>query len=198
MITFLKGKVIFSDGRETVLQLASGIGYQVHFSEILSEGEEIGLHTSHIFRENDQLLYGFRTLKEKKLFQLLMSVRGVGPKSAQGILRELGFEDAVSAIKDKDKKLLSKAPGIGLRSAHQIVTDLALKIDQMKIYFTEDAPPVPLGSGHKVMEEAIMACQELGFKKDEVAPMIEQLIKENQIAKSEELVQLVLKAGVDA
>ncbi len=209
MIGFLKGEVLFSDGSEAIVGTPSGIGYEVCFSEILTEGADITLYTSHIIRENAQLLYGFRTLREKKLFELLVSVKGVGPKSAYGLLMALGFEQTVGAIQREDKKALSKAPGIGPKAAAQVVLDLGPKIEkvvmysenyQMGIIFPTQQPramskesATAWGADSQIVHEAVMACKELGFKEESIEPIIHRLVQENSIAKPEQLVHLVLK-----
>ena len=92
MIGHLQGKVLFSDGVEVVMLTSSGVGYQIYFAKVLRERSIHSLYISHVIKEASEELYGFDTLREKKLFESLLSVKGVGPKSAYALIRALGFE----------------------------------------------------------------------------------------------------------
>ncbi|MDC1175713.1 Holliday junction ATP-dependent DNA helicase RuvA, partial [Bacteriovoracaceae bacterium] len=134
MIGHLKGEVLFSDGIETLIQTPMGVGYQVYLNEVLTEGAEASVYISHVIKEASEELYGFKNLREKKLFEILISVKGVGPKSAYILLNALGVEQIVSAIQFDNKKALTAAPGIGPKAAAQILLDLSSKIEKIKMY----------------------------------------------------------------
>ena len=205
MIACLKGDLIYQDENKVVLLTSSGIGYEVHFCKLLNKNDlKVTLYTAHIIRENLQELYGFISLAERKLFQLLVSVKGVGPKSAFSLINNLGPDSVVDSIKFEDKKLLTKAPGIGMKAASQIILDLGDKLAKLG-YFENQSKldsdifninSKELGGNNPqklIMEEAIMAFNDLGFKDDIVLPMAQKVLKENTIKSSEELVHLVLK-----
>lgn len=207
MIGHLKGEVLFSDGTQVIIAAKSGVGYEVSCGEILVEGSETSLYISHVIRENAEDLFGFKTLREKKLFELLRSVKGVGPKSAYSLLMTLGFENTIFSIQNEDKKALSKAPGVGPKAAAQVILDLQNKLEKVLMYSDSNHMGVVLNSGKtplfesskaisndsKLIGEALMACQELGFKENQVGPVMERLLQEHAITKSEQLVHLVLK-----
>lgn len=134
MIGYLKGKVLFSDGHESIILTADGIGHQVHFFKICIEGENIGVFISHVIRETSVDLYAFLTLREKKMFEMLMTVKGVGPKGAYSLVSSIGVVPIIQAIILEDKKTLSKAPGIGLKAASQMILDLSSKIKKIEMY----------------------------------------------------------------
>ena len=134
MIGFIQGKVLFSDGQETILLTHSGIGHQVKTGNIFPEGHTIGLYTSHIIKENSQELFGFFMMREQKLFELILKVKGIGPKGAYGLVHTLGFQGVVNAIRNESKNDLQKVPGIGAKVAAQILLDLGGKIAKMAMY----------------------------------------------------------------
>ncbi len=79
MIGHLQGEVLFSDGNEVVVLTNSGIGYQIFFGNVLVEGSRASVFISHVIKEGSEELYGFKTLRDKKTFEMLIKVKGVGP-----------------------------------------------------------------------------------------------------------------------
>lgn len=209
MIGFLEGKILFSDGNETIISTASGIGYQVYTNKIYPEGGTVGLYITHIIRENLENLFGFSTLQEKKAFELMLSVKGVGPKSAYSLVSSIGIEGILKAITYEDKKTLQKAPGIGAKAAAQIILDLSTKVSQLQMYLpgyktiakneTFDEEVIPVGAQlefaaeSSLIEDALLACKELGFKEEMILPLAQKLMESNEISRPEQLVHLVLK-----
>ena len=204
MIGFLTGEIIFSDGTEAILLTKSGVGHQVFFNEILREGETSSIYISHIIRDSSQTLFGFKTLRSKKVFELLTTVKGVGPKSAYALVSYLGVDQIIEAIMFDSKKTLTKVPGVGPKAAAQMVLDLSDKIKKVKMYTDnwEKTDSDDNVSGHKAetikvgsqfVDDAIMACKELGFKEDIIIPIINRVLDENEISKPEQLIHLVLK-----
>ncbi|MBT3982988.1 MAG: Holliday junction branch migration protein RuvA [Bacteriovoracaceae bacterium] len=206
MIGYLKGEVIFSDGSDSII-LASGVGYEVSYSKLLREGSDVSLFISHIIRENDQRFFGFSTLKDKKIFELLLKVKGVGPKSAYSLVSSIGVLETSKAILLEDVKVLQKAPGIGKKAAAQIILDMKDKLDEINLYSNCFDYPTLSVAGDKassldqiafegqssVLNDTIMACKELGFKESEIVPVAQKLLKDHSVGGAEELVQLILK-----
>jgi Holliday junction DNA helicase RuvA len=200
MIGHLSGEVLFCDGNDLIIHTPSGVGYQVTFNQLVAEGSEINIYISHIVRETAQDLYGFLNLKEKKLFELLTTVKGIGPKTAYTLLSFLGPEKIQTAITFEQADVLAKAPGIGKKAASQIILDLKKKVDKVNIYFNsgtvENAPLQADMIGENssdILQEALLACKELGFQEEEIIPSLQKLMMENKLTKAEQLVHLVLK-----
>lgn len=200
MIGHLCGEVLFSDGAELILKTNSGVGYQINYHRVVAEGSLLEIYISHIVRETAQDLYGFKSFKDKKLFELLITVKGIGPKSAYALLTYLGVEKIQTAITFEQVDVLSKAPGIGKKAASQIILDLKKKVDKVNIYFgneKENVPPIQADmigeNSSDILQEALLACKELGFKEDEIIPSLQKLMVENKLTKAEQLVHLVLK-----
>lgn len=212
MIGYLVGEVLFSDGKEVIIKTNDGIGYQIYMNALLVEGSQAEVFISHIFRDSGQELFGFETLREKKLFEMLNSVKGVGPKSSYSLLSALGADTIIQSVQMENKKVLTKAPGVGAKAAAQICLDLGDKIQKVVMYsgqnhtMTVHAParlktsvnqemnlsPEIIVDG-PILEETLMACKELGFKEDVVLPMARKILAEKEIQKAEQLVHLVLK-----
>ncbi len=218
MIGFLCGEVLFSDGQESVLQTTSGIGYQVYYNKVLVEGSQAAIFIAHIIKEDSETLYGFHSLRAKKLFELLLTVKGIGPKSAYGLISNIGVNEIINAVNLEAKATLTKVPGLGGKGAAQIILDLSGKIDRVKMYSdsskTLRAKPVMqkpnliemfeettyvenvqsvVANQHEILNDALMACKELGFKEDKIIPIAQRILGANNISKPEQLIHLVLK-----
>ncbi|OUR92833.1 hypothetical protein A9Q84_20175 [Halobacteriovorax marinus] len=215
MIGHLQGEVLFSDGVEAVILTNSGIGYQVYIRQVLPEGSSVSLFISHVIRDASEELYGFKSIREKKMFEMLTSVKGVGPKSAFSLVGAIGVDQIINAITFDDKKTLTKAPGIGNKAASQMILDLQNKISKVKMYSNKTKgiqtfSTIPAeeieNEIHEIVEneeqhinsdvilnDALMACKELGFKEEKVIPIAQKILGSIEITKAEQLVHLVLK-----
>jgi len=131
MIAYLKGKVIAKPNNYLILE-TGGVGYQVFAGEnFLAEikiGEAVELYIHHRVREEASDLYGFKNLEDLNLFELLLSVSGVGPKSALAVLSLANSDDIKEAIVRGDASLLTKVSGIGKKTAERLVLELKTKI----------------------------------------------------------------------
>lgn len=134
MIGHIFGEVLFSDGNEVIILSNSGIGYQIFYNKVLSEGSWVSLYISHVIKEASEELYGFKNLRSKKLFEMLIQVKGVGPKSAFSLLKAIDANQICQSILLEDKKILTQAPGIGTKAAAQLILDLSGKIHKVKMY----------------------------------------------------------------
>jgi Holliday junction DNA helicase RuvA len=217
MIGFLCGEVLFSDGNESVIQTSTGIGYQVFYNKVLVEGSQAAIFIAHIIKEDSENLYGFHSLRAKKLFEMLLTVKGIGPKSAYGLISNIGVNDIINAVNLEAKATLTKVPGLGTKGAAQIILDLAGKIDRVKMYsdstktvkatpnvvkpmliemeevaYVENTISINVNQ-HDILNDALMACKELGFKEDKIIPIAQKILGANNISKPEQLIHLVLK-----
>lgn len=131
MIAQLTGKIAFLDLSTAIVDVA-GVGYSLQItattSRSLSLGHEVTLATALIVREDDMSLYGFISQDEKRVFDLLRSVNGVGPKSALAVLGSLGLEEIAAAVMNDDDAAFKKVSGIGPKTAKLITVTLAGKL----------------------------------------------------------------------
>lgn len=218
MIGFLTGEVLFSDGNESIIQTASGIGYQVFYNKVLVEGTLAAIYIAHIIKEDSETLFGFQTFRAKKLFELLLTVKGIGPKSAYNLISNIGVNEIINAVNLEAKGTLTKVPGLGAKGAAQIILDLAGKIDRVKMYsdstkivrgglapttktslvieetqYIEEEVSTLAINHHEIMNDTLMACKELGFREDKIIPIAQKILGANLITKPEQLIHLVLK-----
>ena len=218
MIGFLSGEVLFSDGNESIIQTASGLGYQVFYNKVLVEGTLAAIYIAHIIKEDSETLFGFQTFRAKKLFELLLTVKGIGPKSAYNLIANIGVNEIINAVNLEAKGTLTKVPGLGAKGAAQIILDLAGKIDRVKMYSDSNrivkgglAPMIKTSlvieetqyieeevstlsiNHHEIMNDTLMACKELGFREDKIIPIAQKILGANLITKPEQLIHLVLK-----
>ncbi len=131
MIAQLTGKIAFLDLSSAIVDVA-GVGYSLQItattSRSLALGQQVTLATALIVREDDMSLYGFISQDEKRVFDLLRSVTGVGPKSALAVLGALGLEEIAAAVMNDDDVAFKKVSGIGPKTAKLITVTLAGKL----------------------------------------------------------------------
>jgi Holliday junction DNA helicase RuvA len=192
MIGQLTGEVTFSDGKEVILLTPSGVGYQIFFNKIIPQGKNLTLFISQVIKEDSHNLFGFDSPRSKYLFVLLLSVKGVGSKTAYGLLTYLEPDSLIEAITLGSMEIIKKVPGVGEKTASQIMLDLKNKIQKVKIYSLRSEPGTNSGE-LKVLEDTILACKELGLKEAEIIPLAQKIMRENKIQRAEQLVHLVLR-----
>jgi Holliday junction DNA helicase RuvA len=160
MIGYLKGKIIKEDLKSVVLNV-SGVGYKIHTNTAslsLKKSLDAEFWTYLAVRENSLDLYGFATEEELSFFELLITVSGIGPKSAMGILSLASLSNLQHAISTGDIGHLTKVSGIGKKNAEKIVIELKDKIRKM----TDD-----LSSSTSGDVDALEALQALGYSERE-------------------------------
>jgi Holliday junction DNA helicase RuvA len=147
MIAHLSGKITEKFGNEVVLDVG-GVGYEVQLpagdADICKFGDEVKFYTYHHVREQSEDLFGFSSLEGKKLFEMLLSVQGVGPKAAIAILSLAQPSVVRSAIANKDAAFIAKASGVGKRSAERVIVDLSDKVGLPAMNYQMDSA-VPIG-----------------------------------------------------
>lgn len=160
MIAFLKGTV-FSLGIDHVVVDVGGIGYQVGFNkpDALQLNTSVFLHTIMIVKEDSQALYGFLTLEEKQMFEQLINVKGIGPRTALGILTMANIDHLTQAILTEDIGFLKTLPQIGAKSAAQMILDLKGKLVKGDVG-NKNAPRVT---------DTLEALKQLGYKNSELS-----------------------------
>lgn len=201
MIGYLTGTIVHSDISKSIVLTNSGIGYEVNTATPLVPNRDIALFISHIIREDSQTLYGFESADEKKFFEMLIDVNGIGPKSAYGLISHLGVSQIISAITFENADVLKSAPGVGKKSAEQIILTLKDKINKLDLGFSVHEKPQKAGVKTPkrsemdpfVVKETLAACQGLGFKDQDILPLVQKHLQTNQSATPEELVKLILK-----
>jgi Holliday junction DNA helicase RuvA len=198
MIAFIKGKIAYKTRTELIVE-TGGLGYWVHITlntyNQIAQQQEVQLHTCFIVKEDSHTLYGFADIKEKEMFEHLISVSGVGPSTARLMLSALTPAEIQQAIIAENVNILRNAKGIGPKSAKRIILelkDVLLKnsgIDSEQIASTLNQP----ATENVVREEALSALLALGFNKIQTQKVLNALLKErSDIKDSGELIKLAL------
>jgi len=134
MFAYLRG-IILQKGHGFVIVRSGDLGYQVFVNAVahadLATGQAVEFYLHHNVKEDAQDLYGFHNFSELEFFKLLISISGVGPKSALGILAMASVDDIKTSIAQGDPSLLNKVSGIGKKTAERIVLELKNKIDKL-------------------------------------------------------------------
>ena len=141
MIAYIKGEVAWIEEERIVLE-SGNIGYNImmpasSFDTQDLVGKEVKIYTHLNVREDAMQLYGFLNLDELKTFRLLLGVNGIGPKAALGILSGLTTDELRFAVLSDDVKTISKAPGIGKKTAQKLILELKDKIDLEEVFETK-------------------------------------------------------------
>ncbi len=189
MIAFLQGTIHSIHTNSIIVLTESGIGYEITLSPISIAKKIIGqttaLHTYLRVTENDLSLFGFDTSEEKTFFELLLTVSGVGPKSAMSILQKGSMQDTKKAIAQGDISYLTSIQGMGKKTAERLVVELQQKIQKQETYEKESM----MTDQSMEVFEALVA---LGYSKEEVKATIGIVQTANKT--TEQMLKEVLKA----
>lgn len=192
MIYSLKGIVEELTPTYAVIDV-NGVGYYVGISlqtsQMLKLGTHHKLYIQQIIREDAHLLFGFNTLLEKEMFNLLISVNGVGAISALILLSSLTLEETASAIQNGQSVVLQKVKGIGTKTAERIIVDLKDKVAK----FGLSSENISQFVDNKVKDEALTALEVLGISKKMSEKIADRIQKKNPEVTVEELVKEILK-----
>lgn len=172
MIGFLSGRVKSLRGQQALIQVG-GVGYlvSVPVSHTLITGQNVGLYIHTHVREDVLALYGFKDASSLDLFEKLISVSGVGPKSALAILAVSPVEVISQAITSTNLNFFTAVPGIGKKSAQKIIIDLKPKLTHLDVDLTSLD-----GNGH--LNQALT---QLGFSKTEIVSVLSQVDPEEEL-----------------
>jgi len=172
MIAYVRG-ILTAITEEAIIVDVNGVGYEIicanPFAFQQSFNEEVHIHTYHHVRDDAQILYGFKTEDEKHLFMKLISVSGIGPKSGLAIQGNVTVKDFVAAVEREDEKYLMSFPGIGKKTARQIILDLKGKLTDI-VSISRDLEEAEQASDQEIetMDEAKEALLALGYKQQEI------------------------------
>ena len=199
MFSYIKGKVVYKDDELLVIE-NNGIGYNIYtsmqtLSEITGMDKEVKIYTYLNVKEDAMQLYGFLKKEELNTFKMLLSVSGVGPKVARGILSTLSPSKFSLAVITKDEKTLTKAPGVGKKAAQRIILELQDKIKQEELN-SDDGKMVQIVENNdgENIKEAISALLVLGYDYNSASSIVTKIYKEGM--EVEELVKMALKSSI--
>ena len=176
MIAHVRGRLASKSADRVVIETAGGVGYELVvplgvMEKLPAAGVEVTLATELVVREDGWALYGFLDESERRFFQRVTSVSGVGPKIGIALMSALGVERGARALREKNIALLSSVSGIGKKTAERLALELGEKVED----FTE-APSVTVPAG---AEAALKALERLGYGVPEADRAIRQALAGN-------------------
>ena len=194
MIAHVRGRLASKSADRVVVETAGGVGYEVVvplgvMERLPAAGSEVTLATELVVREDGWSLYGFLDESERRFFQRLTSVTGVGPRIGIALLSALGVERGARALREKNIALLSSVSGIGRKTAERLALELGEKV--------EDFAEAPGAAGSVTMpqgaEAALKALERLGYATAEADRAVRQVLAGNGSDETESLVRRALQ-----
>lgn len=176
MIAFVKGRLASKSADRVVVETPGGVGYDVVvplgvMEKLPPAGAEVTLATELVVREDGWALYGFLDESERRFFQRVTSISGVGPKIGIALMSALGVERGARALREKNIALLSSVSGIGKKTAERLALELGEKVED---FSGAPAAAVPAGA-----EAALKALERLGYAVPEADRAIRQALAGN-------------------
>ncbi len=182
MIAYIRGTLAEKDPARVVLE-AAGVGYEIlvplsTFDRLPQKGEETKLLVSHCVREDDELLYGFATEREKEMFLKLTAVSGVGPKIALAILSGSSLGELCLAIASGNAKRISAIKGVGRKTAEKICVELKDKVSALEALANASRKDGP-DARAPIVRDAILALSALGFNEETSNKMVSAVLTDD-------------------
>ncbi len=195
MIAYLEGTIAEKGANELILDVM-GVGYLLTCSmntlqQAPQKGETMRVYTYMSVSEDNVSLYGFSSREEKRMFTQLTSVSGIGPRTAVNILGSMPLRDLSLAIVTGDITALSRAPGIGKKTAQRIALELKELVTKESLSFAPDVAAAAMPVQDDAVREALAALQTLGYSAVEAAQAVSKV--KDQTEKPDELVRLALR-----
>jgi Holliday junction DNA helicase RuvA len=189
MIGYLKGKIISSKPTQILLDV-NGVGYEIKISintfERISGKDTVSLHIYTNVKEDSITLFGFYSEAEKEMFELLISINGVGPKSALGLLSGISTDELKQAIITNNVERMIAVPGIGRKTAERLILELRNKVRDIKEEGTIPTKP-------SLQKEAVSALTTLGYNLVSAEKAVNKILSDDSGIALEELIKRSLK-----
>ena len=190
MIGYLHGKIILKKPTKVLVEV-SGVGFLVNISintfEKIADKEEVSLYTYMSVRESAIDLYGFYSISEKEMFELLIGVNGIGPKSAQSILSGIQIEDLKEALKTGNISRLVSIPGIGRKTAERLMIELRDKAESVS-----ETGELNSSGVSTVRNDAVAALLNLGYNQKIAERVIRAILDRSPNISIEDLIKEAL------
>ena len=191
MYEFISGKITRTTPAYVVLE-NNGIGYLINISlntfEALKDKKDALLYIYENIREDAYILYGFSEIQEREIFQLLISVSGIGANTARMMLSSMSPDELKTAISTENVNQIKSIKGIGLKTAQRVIVELKDKIGKVT-----DGGKIPIPKDNTNAEEALSALVMLGFAKGPSQKVVDRILRDHPESKVEEVIKLALK-----
>jgi Holliday junction DNA helicase RuvA len=184
MIALISGKIVYK-GISNVIVDVQGVGYRVFiplttFYELPEAGQIITLHVHTNVKQDAINLFGFHTIQERDLFQLMISVSGIGPKMSMNILSGISARELLNAISGGHVEKLVKIPGVGKKMAERLVLELKEKV--VKKMMMDESPEAGVGpdAGDIIAEDVLSALVNLGYKNNIAKEALDKALRSSE------------------
>lgn len=204
MISYLKGKISnivrVNNNRIILILEVNNIGYEMqisnHFSQKLNQNKDdlIQIFTHFQVRDDQQILYGFATVAERDLFRQLINISGIGAQSAIALIDTLGLEELVRGIVTGNIKLLSKAPGVGQKTAERIALELKTKLAQWRLDAGVNLSSTNIAPSAEIMADLEMTLLALGYSNEEIQQAVSAISQDNLLIKNPHVEEWIRRA----
>jgi holliday junction DNA helicase RuvA len=187
MIAHLRGRLLSKTPNQAILECA-GVGYDVTisvttFSALPAEAAEAVLHIHTHVREDQIALFGFSEVQEKRLFEKLLTISGIGPKLAITVLSGISADRLITAIRSGDHATLTRIPGIGKKTSERVVLELKDKLDDLATTIPTTGGGTPHhGTAGQAGDDALSALVNLGYPRPTAQKAIESAIAKDPAA----------------
>jgi len=191
MIGYLTGKIVVKKPTHIILDV-NGVGYRVRitlntYENLPDIGQTASIHTHLVVKEDALDLYGFFNPSEKEMFELLIGINGVGPKSAQGILSGIQIEDLAEAVRIGNLNRIVAIPGIGKKTGERLIIELRDKVNSI----SRDESEIDSGK-FDVMNDSVSALVSLGYNVKVAEKCVRTIISENPSLPLEDVIKETL------
>ena len=200
MIHHIKGSLVEIELTHAVVDI-NGLGYFINipmstYDHLPRAGAEVALRTHMIMRDDDVQLYGFASEEERRLFRLLISVSGVGPKIAITVLSSMPVNNFCDAVVNGEVKIVSKINGIGKKTAERLILELRDKVSSL-------VATNQLSGGVKIeveeedsaaVNDAILALETLGYRPDKIRKIVKQVV--DNLTKEEKSSEVIIRKAL--
>lgn len=196
MIAYIEGILLEIWDKTCIVKTSGGVGYEIELGpqsiqHLPEKGEQVSLYLSQIVREDAHELYGFESLEEKRIFEILITISKVGARTALAILSVFQPAELCQLAVSGDYKPLVTVPGIGQKTAQHIFLEIKYKLADMAIPApgkVSGATPMP-----SVTADALAALVNLGYTGEECTPIIQQLLRDEDDLDVASAIRLALK-----
>jgi len=183
MIALINGSLIYKSISHVIVE-ANGIGYQIYiplttFYELPDTNQKVTLHIHTHVRQDDISLFGFGTGEEKGVFELMISVSGIGPKLAMNILSGISAEELVRAVSHGNLERLVAIPGVGKKTAERMVLELKDKVVKLSTYEAVYRDDGDIRVYDSIIDDVLSALVNLGYKSQRAREVMDKIIKES-------------------
>lgn len=197
MYAYIKGTLTYTSSVYAIIE-ASGVGYQVHIpanalNRMPHIGSETMLYTSFVVREQSHSLFGFPSQAERELFEILLGVSGIGPKTAISLIGHMNIQEFIQAVKEEDIKKICRVPGIGKKTAERLFLEIRDKL--ASLYGCDPSEFTVKGFKGKeaMIKDAISGLINLGYNHANASKAIKQVLEQEDNVDLPELITKALK-----